>query len=60
MIDTLWIIAGVVTVLILSMGLVKVFSKSKYLTARPPYNTNDIEEEPDRDSAYDVFIDRNK
>ncbi len=54
------IMAGLFTALVLVIGLVKVFSRTRYLTARPPSHfTNDVEED-EGDSAFDVYINKDK
>ena len=52
--------AGLFTVAVLTIGLLKVCCKTKYLTAHPPsYFANDAEEE-EGDSAFDVYIEKDK
>ena len=57
----LLILAGLFTVLVLTLGLIKACSKRRYLTAQPPSHfTNDVEDEDEVNSAFDVYIDKDK
>ena len=57
----LLILAGLFTALIITMGFIKHFSKTRYLRARPPFHaTNDVEDEEEVNSAFDVYIDKSK
>lgn len=56
----LLILAGLFTVLVSTIGLIKACSKRRYLTAHPPSHfANDVDED-DIDSAFDVYIDKDK